>query len=63
MALPDRSRSLLATIVGWTLAAILVWVALRFLLGALGFVVRGVILIAVIVGLLWVYLTLKAPSD
>jgi hypothetical protein len=63
MALPDRSRSFLATIVGWVLAAIVVWFALRFVLGAVGFVVRGVVLIVVIVGLLWAYLALKAPDD
>ena len=63
MALPDRSRSFLATIVGWVLAAIVVWFAFRFVLGAVGFVVRGVVLIVVIVGLLWAYLALKAPDD
>jgi hypothetical protein len=63
MPLADRSRSLLATIVGWVLAAIIVWLALRFLFGALGFVVRGVILIVVIVGLLWTYVALKTPND
>ena len=63
MALPDQSRSLLATIVGWVLAAIVVWLALRFVFGTLGFLVRGVIVIVVIVGLLWAYLALKAPND
>ena len=63
MALPDRSRSLLASIIGWILAAIVVWLALRFLFGALGFLARGVILTVVLVGLLWAYLALKAPND
>jgi hypothetical protein len=63
MALPDRSRSFLATIVGWVLFAIVVWFALRFILGTVGFVLRGVALIVVIVGLLWAYLSLKAPND
>jgi hypothetical protein len=63
MALPDRSRSLLATIVGWVLTAIVVWFALRFLLGTVGFLVRGVVLIVVIVGLLCAYLALKVPND
>ena len=63
MALPDRSRSFLATIVGWLLTAIVVWFALRFILGTVGFVVRGVVLIVVIVGLLWAYLALKAPDE
>jgi hypothetical protein len=63
MSPSSRSRSLLATAIGWVLAAIVVWLALRFLLGALGFLVRGVILLVVIVGLLWAYLALKAPKD
>jgi hypothetical protein len=63
MALPDRSRSFLATIIGWVLTAIVVWIVLRFVLGAVGFVVRGVVLVVVIVGLLWAYLALKAPDD
>jgi hypothetical protein len=63
MALPDRSRSLLATVVGWVLAAVIVWLALRFILGTVGFVVRGLVLIVVIVGLLWAYLALKAPDE
>jgi hypothetical protein len=63
MALPDRSRSFLATIIGWVLAAIVVWFVLRLVLGTVGFVVRGVVLIVVIVGLLWAYLALKVPDD
>jgi hypothetical protein len=62
MALPDRSRSFLATIVGWVLTAVVVWLLLRFVLGTVGFVVRGLVLIVVIVGLLWAYLALKAPD-
>ena len=63
MAVPDRSRALLATVIGWVLVAIVAWLALRFVFGVLGFVVRGVLLIVVVVGLLWAYLTLKAPKD
>jgi hypothetical protein len=63
MALPDRSRSLLASIVGWVLVAVIVWLALRFILGTVGFVVRGIVVLVVIVGLLWAYLALKAPDD
>jgi hypothetical protein len=43
------------------LVGVVVWFGLRFVLGALESAVRGVILIVVIVGLLWAYLTLKAP--
>jgi hypothetical protein len=63
MASSDRSRSLLATVIGWVLVGVIAWLALRFVLGALDFLVRGAILIIVIVGLLWAYLTLKAPND
>jgi hypothetical protein len=63
MTLPDRSRSLLASIVGWVLVAVIVWLALRFILGTVGFVVRGIVVLVVIVGLLWAYLALKAPDD
>jgi hypothetical protein len=63
MALPDRSRSVLATVVGWVLTAVVVWLLLRFILGTVGFVLRGVVLLVVIVGLLWAYLTLKTPND
>ena len=63
MTLPDRSRSFLATIIGWVLAAIVIWFALRFILGTVGFVLRGIALILVIVGLLWAYLALKTPDE
>jgi hypothetical protein len=63
MGLPDRSRSFLATIVGWVIVAVIVWLALGFLLGALRVLVRGVLFVALLVGLLWAYLALKAPSD
>jgi hypothetical protein len=61
MAPSDRSRSLLATIIGWVLVGVVAWWGLRFVLGALSSLVRGAILVIVIVGLLWAYLTLKAP--
>jgi hypothetical protein len=63
MAAPDRTRSVLATVVGWVLVAVVVLLALRILFGALGFLIRGVVVIVVIVGLLWAYLALKAPDD
>jgi hypothetical protein len=63
MTLPDRSRSLLATVVGWALTAVVVWLLLRFVVGTVGFVLRGVLVIVVIVGLLWAYVTLKTPND
>jgi hypothetical protein len=63
MTLPDRPRSLLATIVGWLIVAVLAWLLLGFAFGALRFIVRSVLLVAVIVGLVWAYLALKAPRE
>lgn len=63
MALRDRSRSLLATIVGWVIVAVIAWLVLGFVVGVVRWIVRGVVVLALIIGLLWVYATLKAPSD
>ncbi len=59
----DRSRSLLATVVGWVLVAALVWFGLRFVLGTVFWILRSILVILVIVGLAWAYLALKAPPD
>jgi hypothetical protein len=59
----DRSRSLLATVVGWVLVAALVWFGLRFVLGTVFWILRSILVILVILGLAWAYLALKAPSD
>ena len=59
----ERSRSLLATVVGWLLVAVIAWIALRFILGSVFWILRSLLIIVVIVGLLWAYLALKAPSD
>jgi hypothetical protein len=63
MPIVDRSRSALATVVGWILVVVIAWFALRFLLGTVFWLLRGVLFVAVILGLLWLYLTLKSPPD
>ena len=57
----DRSRSLLASVVGWVLVVVVALLALRFIVGTFMWVFRGVLLIALILGLLWAYFWLKAP--
>lgn len=63
MPVADRSRSALATVVGWVLLAVIVWVLLRFVLGTVFWILRTVLVVALILGLLWLYLTLKSPPD
>lgn len=63
MSSPRTARSAAATVVGWVLVLVVGWLALRFLLGTLFWMLRGALLIAVVIGLLLLYLTLKAPDD
>ncbi len=63
MSLRSSGRSGLAAVVGWVLVLVIGWVLLRILIGTLYWMLRGVVLVAVLVGLLLVYLTLKAPDD
>ncbi len=60
---PERTGSVLATLVGWLVVAVVGWVLLTSVLGVIRWLVRGVILVAVILGLLWAYAALKAPKD
>jgi hypothetical protein len=63
MSLRSSSRSAAASVVGWVLVLVIGWILLRFVLGTIFWIVRGAILIAVVVGLLLLWLTLKAPDD
>jgi len=62
MPVVDRSRSVLGTVVGWVIVAVVAWFVLRIALGALFWVARGIVVVLVIAGLLWAYLALKDPS-
>jgi hypothetical protein len=59
----DDSRSVLATIIGWIIVAIIAWFLLGFVFGTLMWILRSILWIVVIGGLLWAYLALKAPKD
>ena len=56
-------RSLLATIVGWFLVAIIVLVLFHAVVGTVLWLFRTLVIIVVIVGLIALYLRLKAPPD
>jgi hypothetical protein len=59
---PSRGRSALATIVGYILVAVVVVVLFNFIVGTIFWLVRTVLIIAVVVGLLLLYLHLKSPD-
>jgi len=56
-------RSLLATIVGWFLVAIIVLVLFHAVLGTVLWLFRTLVIVVVIVGLIALYLRLKSPPD
>ena len=59
---PSRGRSALATIVGYVLVAVVVVVLFNFIVGTIFWLVRTILIIAVLVGLLLLYLHLKSPD-
>jgi uncharacterized membrane protein YdjX (TVP38/TMEM64 family) len=56
-------RSLLATIVGYCLVAVIILVLFHAVVGTVLWLFRTVVLIVVIVGLIALYLRLKSPPD
>jgi hypothetical protein len=63
MAESSTPRSTLATIVGWLIVAVIGWFVLSSALGAVFWVARSLLWVLILGGLLWAYLTLKAPRD
>lgn len=59
---PSGARSLLATIVGYVLVIVVVVVLFNFIVGTLFWLVRTVFIIALLLGLLVLYLRLKSPD-
>ena len=59
---PSGARSLLATIVGYVLVAVVVVVLFNFIIGTIFWLVRTLLIIAVVVGLLMLYLHLRSPD-
>ncbi|HZY08707.1 MAG TPA: hypothetical protein VFE69_13210 [Ilumatobacteraceae bacterium] len=56
-------RSLLATIVGWFLVAVIILVLFHAVVGTVLWLFRTLVIIVVIVGLIALYLRLKSPPD
>jgi hypothetical protein len=57
---PDLRR-VAATVIGWVILAILAWFLLGAVIGTIRWVVRMVVLAAVLVGLIWAYAKLRTP--
>ena len=63
MAEVRKSRSFLATVVGYVLLAVIVWFLFGWLVGTVLWVLRTVLIIVVVLGLFTLYLKLKTPKD
>jgi hypothetical protein len=60
---PSGARSVLATIVGYFLVAIIVLFLFRFVIGSVLWLFRTAAIVVVLLVLLTVYLKLKSPPD
>lgn len=63
MAEVRKSKSFLATMVGYVLLAVIVWFLFGWLVGTILWVLRTVLIIVVVLGLFTLYLKLKTPKD
>jgi uncharacterized membrane protein YdjX (TVP38/TMEM64 family) len=59
---PSGARSVLATIVGYVIVAIVVLVLFHFIIGTILWLFRTLVIIVVILGLITIYLRLKSPD-
>ncbi|MGA9279211.1 hypothetical protein [Ilumatobacter sp.] len=55
-------RSLAASVVGWVIVVLLLWIVGGAILGTLWWLVRGLLIFFVIGALIWLYFRLKAPE-
>jgi uncharacterized membrane protein YdjX (TVP38/TMEM64 family) len=60
---PSGSRSVLATIVGYVLVAVIVLVLFNFIIGTVLWLFRTAAIIVIVLVLLTIYLRLKSPPD
>ncbi len=56
------ARSVLATIVGYIIVAVIVLVLFHFIIGTILWLFRTLVIVVVLLGLLTVYLRLKTPD-
>jgi hypothetical protein len=61
---PERSgaRSLLATIVGYAIVAVVVLFVLQFVIGTIFWLLRALVVIVVLLALVTIYARLKSPD-
>lgn len=58
----SATRSLLATVVGYVLVAVIVVVLFNFVVGTFFWLIRTVLIIVALLGLLAIYFKLKSPD-
>ncbi len=56
-------RSMIASVVGWIIVAVVLFWALGFVLGTIRFIIRAFAWVIVLAILIAVYLRLRAPGD
>ncbi|MEO1056272.1 MAG: hypothetical protein AAFY28_05085 [Actinomycetota bacterium] len=60
----DRLRSFGASVVGWLVVALLLVLAFRLFFSVFGFLIQMLLILVVLVGLIYLYIRLKAgPPD
>ena len=60
---PSGARSVLATIIGYVIVAIVVLFLFHFIIGTILWLFRTLVIVVVLLGLVTIYLRLKSPSD
>jgi uncharacterized membrane protein YdjX (TVP38/TMEM64 family) len=59
---PSGARSVLATLVGYVIVAVVVVVLFNFIIGTIFWLVRTLLIVVALLGLLTIYLKLKSPD-
>ncbi len=62
VAQQSRTRSFLATVVGYLIVIILAVIVFRFVLGTIFWLLKALFVAIVLIGLLVIYLRLKSPD-
>ena len=57
-----RGRSLLATVVGYLIVAVIALLVFRFIVGTFFWVIRAAVIIVILLGLVTLYAKLKSPD-
>lgn len=59
---PSGTRSVLATVVGYVLVAVVIVVLFNFVIGTIFWLIRTLLIVVVLLALLTLYLRLKSPD-